>query len=212
MMFFDDDFVPCEDYLASFERIMVVNPDVVLTTGRVLKDGILGPGLAIEVADDILAAAASEPAPEILETAYNGYGCNMGVRLRPVREHGIGFDERLALYGWLEDVDFSRHLARFGRVVSAPATRGVHLGVKLGRQPGLRLGYSQIANPVYLIRKGTMSPRRALRLMVRNLLANACRVWRPEPWVDRSGRLHGNLKAVFDLALGRLDPARVASL
>ena len=212
IVFFDDDFVPCADYLQHFEGIMESNSDVAMTTGCVLKDGILGPGLAFEVADSILKQAAHEPKTGELEPVYNGYGCNMGMRLAPVHHHGLTFDERLPLYGWLEDVDFSQRLGRFGRVVRSDATRGVHLGAKIGRQPGARFGYSQIANPIYLIRKGTMSRRRALYLMTRNLLANLSRCMRPEPWVDRSGRLNGNIRAIADLISGRLDPNRAISL
>ena len=116
------------------------------------------------------------------------------------------------LYGWLEDVDFSRQLARFGRVVVAEATRGVHLGVKLGRQPGVKLGYSQVANPLYLIGKGTMSRRKGLVLMSRNLIANIVRSLRAEAWVDRRGRLTGNARAVLDLIARRLDPGRIELL
>lgn len=212
LVFFDDDFVPCVDYLEAFEGIMNLHPEVAMTTGRVLQDGILGAGLTFEVADCILEKAALELAPPKLEPVYNGYGCNMGMRLSLVRQHGLTFDERLPLYGWLEDVDFSQRLGRFGRIVRSDATRGVHLGAKIGRQPGTRLGYSQIANPVYLIRKGTMNRRRALYLMTRNLLANLLRSARPEPWIDRSGRLNGNMRAIADLISGRLDPTRATSM
>ena len=37
----------------------------------------------------------------------------------------------------------------------ANVLRGVHLGNKRGRVSGLRFGYSQIANPIYLLQKGT---------------------------------------------------------
>jgi GT2 family glycosyltransferase len=67
-----------------------------------------------------------------------------------MRPNDVMFDERLPLYGWQEDVDLSRRLAAFGTVVKVPAARGVHLSVKLGRNSGVRLGYSQIANPLYL--------------------------------------------------------------
>ncbi|MFA5901443.1 MAG: glycosyltransferase, partial [Hyphomicrobium sp.] len=212
IVFFDDDFVAQEDYLANVEAAMLAHPDVVMTTGRLLDDGILGPGLSFADADRMLSERRTEPplsAP--VADVYNGYGCNMSMRLAPITAHKLAFDERLPLYGWLEDVDFSRQLARHGRIVSIDA-RGVHLGVKQGRQPGLKLGYSQVANPLYLIGKGTMSPGRALRLMGRNLLANAVRSLRAEPWVDRRGRLSGNLRAVADLLTGRLDPNRVAGL
>ena len=162
VVFFDDDFIPCNDYLEGVERTLLANPDVVMTTGRVLQDGILGPGLTFETADIAIKASAPSVPNERAGVGINGYGCNMSVRLAAVRRHELTFDERLPLYGWLEDVDFSRRLAPFGRIVRAQATRGVHLGVKQGRQPGLKLGYSQIANPFYLMRKGTMGLRRGL--------------------------------------------------
>jgi glycosyltransferase involved in cell wall biosynthesis/GT2 family glycosyltransferase len=210
LVFFDDDFVASPDYLQNVEAIMFDNSDVVMTTGRLIEDGILGPGLTFDAADLLVAKTelGSAPRSEIIDV-YNGYGCNMSVRIAPLVTHHVAFDERLALYGWLEDVDFSRQLARFGRVVVAEATRGVHLGVKQGRQPGRKLGYSQVANPLYLIGKGTMSPGRALTLMARNLTANAVRSLRSESWVDRRGRLSGNIRAMLDLVVGRLDPSRI---
>ncbi len=213
LVFFDDDFIAADDYLAGVEQIMLNNPAVVMTTGRVLADGILGPGLSFEAADAALKADSVAPLDGgAMDEVDNGYGCNMSVRLEPARVHGLLFDERLPLYGWLEDADFGRQLARLGRVVKTDATRGVHLGIKLGRQPGLKLGYSQIANPVYLMRKGTMSWGRGLTLMSRNIAMNLLRSLRAEPWVDRRGRLYGNACALADLVLGRLDPQRILSL
>ncbi len=211
VVFFDDDFVPCPAYLENLERFMLSNPDVVMTTGRVIKDGILGPGVSFEDAD---AAIAGDPASSAdgFHEVHNAYGCNMGIRLALVRRHGIFFDEQLPLYAWLEDLDFSRVMAKFGRVAKLECTRGVHLGTKLGRQPGLRAGYSQIANPTYLIAKGTLSWQRGVYLMSRNLAANIVRSFRPEPWVDRRGRLNGNFRAILDMFSRRLSPRRVLTL
>jgi hypothetical protein len=47
--------------------------------------------------------------------------------------------------------------------------------------------------------------------MSRNIAANALKTLRPEPWVDRRGRLLGNLRAIADLVTGRLDPRKVLS-
>ena len=75
----------------------------------------------------------------------------------------------------------ARLVARYGQVVSAKQLEGVHLGTKVGRSPGVRLGYSQIANPVYLMRKRTMSVRHASIQIGRNLIANLVKAWRPKP-------------------------------
>ena len=76
-----------------------------------------------------------------------------------IRTSAIGalrFDERLPLYGWQEDIDFTSQLRASGRVVGLNTLNGVHLATKSGRISGMKFGYSQIANPVYLVRKGTM--------------------------------------------------------
>ena len=209
--FFDDDFVPAATYLAEVDRAFAAASDIVVITGDVIADGITGPGLDIAEARRKLASVPVAAAHGV-EPAENGYGCNMAVRLTAAREAQCRFDERLPLYGWLEDVDFSRQLARKGRIVRLPSARGVHLGVKQGRQSGVRLGYSQIANPIYLSRKGTCPWPRSLGQMSRNVAMNIARSFRPEPFIDRIGRLKGNLKAFGDLAAGRLDPQRILEL
>jgi GT2 family glycosyltransferase len=207
LVFFDDDFLPSRDYLKEVESIFLANEKVVVATGKVLADGITGPGLDYDEGMRILESAGRNLESSLLRTTYNGYGCNMAVRMHPVREHGLRFDERLPLYGWLEDLDFSRQIARHGEIVDVDRLRGVHLGTKRsGRSPGRRLGYSQVANPVYLARKGTMHWKRALTQIGRNLAANLTRSVAPEPWVDRRGRLAGNLRAIGDLAVGKISP------
>ena len=122
------------------------------------------------------------------------------------------FDERLKLYAWQEDIDFAARLGRRGRIVKTFAFAGVHQGVKIGRTPGMRLGYSQIINPSYLVQKGTMRKGFAARLMLRNFLANHVKSMKPEPWVDRLGRAKGNWIGIFDLVRGRITPERIETL
>jgi hypothetical protein len=174
-----------------------------------IADGILGNGLDMQQGKALLAAAIRTPAQRRLQPIDNGYGCNMAVRAETFLTHGIRFDENLPLYSWLEDVDFSAQLQRFGRLVQPTLTRGVHLGTKTGRTPGLNLGYSQIANPVYMLRKGTMSWPRARRLIIRHIGSNVLGSLRPRPWADYRGRLFGNIKALIDLCVGRCDPQRI---
>jgi GT2 family glycosyltransferase len=211
VQFFDDDFVPETTYLAEIERTFAAQPDIVMITGNVVADGILGPGFDVAEARRKLADTPVRGGDR-LEPIKNGYGCNMAARLSAVRAAECRFDERLPLYGWLEDVDFSGQLARRGRIVKLGSARGVHLGIKQGRQSGVRLGYSQIANAVYLARKGTCPWPRLLRQVVRNVTMNLARSLRPEPYIDRAGRLKGNLKAFRDLVAGRLDPQRILEL
>lgn len=210
VIFFDDDFLPADDYVAEVDMFFTAYPGVVVATGALVADGILGPGLAHDDGLRLLREAGAGRANFSIVTTHNGYGCNMAVRMRAIRRHRIRFDERLPLYAWLEDLDFSRQLAAHGEIVRFSRLRGVHLGTKgSGRGPGLRLGYSQVANPVYLARKGTMAWPLARKHMAKNLLANAVRSLSPEPWVDRRGRLRGNLLAIRDWMRGRIDPRRI---
>ena len=211
VVFFDDDFLPHPAYLAAIEQHMTADPRIVVATGLLLADGIGGPGLTPELGRAILTRPG--PSADRVVPTFSGYGCNMALRLAPMFEHGVRFDERLPLYGWQEDVDLSRRLAVFGSVMQIEAARGVHLGVKLGRGSGVRLGYSQVANPLYLAAKGCGYPlRRAVSHIVRNMAMNVARSTWPEPYVDRRGRLLGNALALRDLMTGRMVPERILEL
>ncbi len=212
IVFFDDDFLPAPEWLAVLEAVLQAQPGCAVATGVVLADGAKGPGIEPAAARAILAAAP--PAPDALATApaFNAYGCNMALRLAPLRAHGIRFDEALPLYAWYEDIDLSRRLLPHGSILRLLAARGVHLGTKKGRVPGVRLGYSQVANPLYLARKGSFPWSHALPSAGRHCLINAVKSLRPEPEVDRRGRLRGNLLALADLLRGRMRPDRVLDL
>ena len=210
--FFDDDFWLDPSYLATITRVMCENPDVVIATGELLADGINGPGLSLEQAHALLATADVTESAPTLHTVFNGYGCNMTIRLHPIRTHKLRFDEQLPLYGWYEDVDFSRQLAPFGRIVHVDQACGVHLGAKSGRNSGRKLGYSQVANPLYLARKGTVGWTFAVASILSRSLKNLVFSVRPEPLIDRRGRLIGNVHAWFDLSRGSLHPIRILAL
>jgi succinoglycan biosynthesis transport protein ExoP len=211
ILFFDDDFLADPEYLANSEAIFANHPDVTGLTGDILADGAKGPGFSIRAGLELLQAPRGEFV-ETFEQIPGTYGCNMAFRMEPIRENNVRFDENLPLYGWQEDIDFSLRQAPFGRVIKTNKLVGVHLGVKSGRTSGVRFGYSQIANPIYLIKKGTMSWQHAKMLIWRNIAANLVRSLYPEPWVDRKGRLKGNFIALMDILTNRLSPLRVLQL
>jgi hypothetical protein len=124
----------------------------------------------------------------------------------------IQFDERLVLYGWLEDKDFSRAAAKNGGLVKCNVLVGVHLGLRAGRVSGKRYGYSQVVNAWYLYRKGTMSLREASVNILQALAANAAKAVGKQGHIDRRGRLRGNLVGVAHLLSGTCRPERAAQL
>ncbi len=209
--FFDDDFVPSDNYLERLETYFTENPDIAGASGLVLRDGVSGPGLNYEDADRAIAAHKPVSSAQwTRQTKQSLYGCNMTYRRKAIET--LRFDETLPLYGWLEDVDFSAQAAQWGPVIETNALAGVHLGVKGGRSPGLQLGYSQIVNPVYLHRKGTIALNRAAENIGGNLIANHLRALAPEPYVDRWGRTKGNWMAIKDILSGKIDPKAILSL
>ncbi len=207
--FFDDDFVAHEDWLATAARTFRDEASIVAFTGRVLADGVTGPG--IELAEAMRLVAAPPASDWSWIEPYSPYGCNMAFRLGSIGD--LRFDERLVLYGWLEDRDFAAGLARRGgRLVKSAEAIGVHMGVKGGRMAGERFGYSQIVNPLYMLRKGTMTLGQVTDHLFRNMASNLGRSLRPEPFIDRRGRLRGNLLGIADILRGRMQPERAAAL
>ena len=211
ILFVDDDFLLAPDYLDTMMALFAHHAGLVMVTGRVIADGKKGPGIE-PAAGRALILAHGPATSAALADVYNGYGCNMAFRWSALRGHALRFDENLPLYSWLEDVDFSRQAAPFGRLAQSEALIGVHLGTKKGRTPGVKFGYSQIANQVYLVRKGNVRARDALRKVGENFTANLVRSLWPEPHIDRRGRLRGNVFALGDALRRRLSPLRILDL
>lgn len=214
VVFFDDDFVPSRFWLERMQNVFESNPDVVGVTGAVLADGTTTAGIPLDAAQAIIHAHdATAAVSDVLHTNIGfgaNMGCNMAFRYSALRD--IRFDERLPLYAWLEDADFRGQAERHGRIVRAEALSGVHLGHKQGRGRGVTLGYSQIANALYLATKGTVPVSHLATLMAKNLLGNTVRSLWPKPFVDHRGRLLGNIKALTDLLRGRIAPERILEL
>lgn len=209
--FMDDDFIPAANYLCLVEEAFRKQPGWAVVMGHVIEDGARHEGLSWDEGVALVRDVPRHLLEEARVTNHVGaYGCNMSIRDGMIGT--LRFDERLVLYGWQEDIDFTSQLRCRGKVVSLDILCGVHLGIKSGRVSGMRFGYSQVINPLYLVRKGTMPASFALPLMLRNLAANLLRSIRPEAYIDRRGRLRGNLLAISHLLRGRLEPEHILNL
>ena len=208
--FFDDDFLSADDYLRRLEGAFEGHPDWAVIMGHAVVDGARNAGYAFDEGLALLRQAEQCERPLRVSDHVGAYGCNMSVRATQIGD--LRCDERLVLYGWQEDIDFTSQLKRFGRVVGLTTLIGVHLGAKSGRESGVRLGYSQVVNPVYLMRKGTVPAKFALEMIGRNLAANMIKSIWPEPYADRRGRLKGNLLAASHLIRGRIEPEHILNL
>jgi GT2 family glycosyltransferase len=212
--FIDDDFIVGDDYFLNMEKVFQLDDSVIGMTSEIIADGANSPGLTFE--EGLMSAerhAQRKAAPVVREIrGPHAHGYNGIIAFRTSHLGLLRFDERLALYGWLEDLDFCGALSRAGKIVTTNMTWGVHLGSKGGKGSDVRLGYSQIINPAYIARKGNMSPVHAFRLVTKNLLANLTKSMNPENYVDRRARLRGNLIGISHLLVGRLTPEYVIKM
>ena len=138
LLFLDDDFPMAPNYLEEMQRVFDENPDVVLTTGTVIADGITGPGLD-HAARQALAQGLAKPAGEGMTPAHTGYGCNTAVRIGPILRHRFRDERRrLQLAGGCGFLQPIKHQAAW-----CDPCPCVTSGTKTGRTPGIRLGYSR---------------------------------------------------------------------
>jgi GT2 family glycosyltransferase len=209
IIFIDDDFIVGDDYFLNIESLFAQDGSIIGVNGEVVADGANSPGFTVDEGLRLAQQYDRRKAAPFMREIKGTYGCNMAFRAASIGN--VRFDERLPLYGWQEDLDFCGAL-RGGRIVRTNLVWGIHLGTKRGKGSEVRLGYSQIINPAYIVRKGNMSFAYAFRLASKNFLANLVKSVRPESYIDRRGRLRGNLIGVFHLMTGRLTPEYVLQL
>jgi len=208
-IFFDDDFAPAENWIEQCAALFLSEPSIAGANGIVIRDGVKTRPISWQEAQHLLAAPRPTD-PRTLPAIRDLYGCNMAFRISAIGD--MQFDERLVLYGWLEDKEFSREAAKRGRLVECNWLVGVHLGLQSGRVSGKRYGYSQVVNAWYLYQKGVLSLREASTHILKPLIVNAVKTIRPESHIDRRGRLHGNLVGIVHLLSGACRPENVAEL
>lgn len=211
VVFLDDDFRIAPDWIEHCANGFQTHRNLIGAGGCVLADGITKNGISeseahaylmgyLPAKDNFWAGVYSRSVPDL-------YGCNMAYRgTFALNER---FDEKLPAYGWQEDVDYSTRAADYGELRYLPKAKGVHLGVTDGRVSGLCFGYSQVANPIYLIKKATIRKRKALLLMAKNIISNCIKTLLLNTKKDYRGRLHGNYLAFCDTIKRSCDPENI---
>ena len=210
VFFFDDDAVVRPDYVQNALEFLVGHPEVVGLTGRVLLDGATRGEVALSHARAVVAGSDQQLTGRWRRTRQL-YGCNFAFRTAAVPEPA--FDARLPLYSWLEDHDFARRLMPAGRLARVEDCVIVHRAAASGgRTEHVRLGYSQVMNPVHLKVKGSFPLWLMMYELGRPVLKNLARaaVGRESGW--RRRRLRGNFLALRDAVAGRITPERITTL
>ena len=209
-LFLDDDVELAANFIESMERLLDHATDAVAATGYLVIDG------ARSARGD---AGLDRSVARFYATNYvrehknydHGEGQNIFVRSQVFEK--VLFDENLPLYGWLEDLDFATNILRYGRIIMNTETCWAHIGSPGGRTTGLRFGYSQVVNPLYLWRKN--GKPRLTRVIFghwfRYLAYNYRRelIKHPTDRSDRSGRFTGNLMALRHVLAGKVDPSYI---
>ncbi len=208
IFFFDDDVEVDCDYIRHMLAMLEKDSGVALAAGLNLGRGAIPGSLDREKAKRFIREKrASQPIGREVETIRAAIACRMCMRgslLGIVR-----FDERLPLYGYQEDLDFSLQCRRYGRIVMNRRCLMVHIETNSGRMGSKRRGYSEVVNPFYiwskktganLARVGAGSVRRTLRNVFHLHTADGRR------------QFAGNLAGWLRLATGRADPEYILRL
>jgi GT2 family glycosyltransferase len=214
--FLDDDMELCASYLCEMARLFRAYPELVIGCGTLLHDGGRSSLITRDQAKKLCLEEDESPtesgSPSYVPLDW-AYGCNMMARWASVGE--VRFDERLPLYAWLEDSDYGFRctIGKHGPVTCLSA-KGVHLGWRGGRTSGVRFGFSQIVNPLYLWRKAKVFPLRhiIIQYWLRCLAGNILGTLTGDPKWDRPGGLRGNLLGFKHLLSGGCDPTRIVHM
>jgi len=213
IVFFDDDFRPANNWLEKCADTFKQDEHLAGISGWVLADGVTTKTITETEAQAYLNGETSPFTPSwqgYIDSPYGLYGCNMA--FRGIVAKTERFDENLPLYGWQEDLDYGARATKFGKLVKVSDCIGVHLGVSGGRTSGVRFGYSQIANPIYLIKKGTMNKTYGSILMRRNFMSNVFHTIIFDRKKDYFGRLCGNFIAFYHIIISKNHPTKVLEI
>jgi hypothetical protein len=217
VLFLDDDVEVHDDYCLEVDRVFGANPDVAAFMGSLLTTGRGINRCAARQLLDTHRIDPRIPAFEFLPKRWPGlYGCTMNVRRALIQKEP--FDERLPLYAIGEDTEIGFRLRRLGRVGGSGRCPIIHLAEAVGRISEVGVGYAQVINYLYFVRKGIGYPRMGgyfqalLATPATNLVFAALPWLDPRKSVDRGRRSRGNLLALRDALAGRIDPQRLVDV
>lgn len=210
--FLDDDVEVDREYLREMLSCYRLRPEVAVLNGTDLAAFRFPQGVTRTQAKELVAASGQERGVDGADAGAilplnTSYGCLMSFRGDLLGR--VTFDERLVLYGFLEDLDFALRCRPFGTIARSVRATMVHMEASSGRVAQKRRGYSDIVNPFYIWSKQTgFAWHRALLGSMRrtwNNLRTALRM--------RDGsRVRGNVLGWWDVLRGRLRPERILAL
>jgi GT2 family glycosyltransferase len=204
---FDDDIELAPDYLERALELFAGRPDVLMFDGQPVHAG------PCDRAEARRSVAGAGLAGGRFCSGVPVWGCNMNVR-RAV--FGVEqFDEAIVLYGWLREYDFGDRVARLGLTGRHEGCVFAHLAARGGRISDLQYGYTQLMNPVYYRKKGTVVQSWADLVFghfAKVIGANLLKWVTGDRSCNRLLRLRGNLLAAGAALRGVSDPRSVLEI
>jgi glycosyltransferase involved in cell wall biosynthesis len=215
--FFDDDIELSKSYLQEITKLFSANESILIASGRLLEDGGRGAIISRQQAHNLCAeydsVTTDADAVPRYSSSNSAYGCNMVVRYVAAKK--VRFDEGLPLYAWLEDRDYSHRITKsLHPPVEFEDAVAVHLGARSGRIGGVRMGFSEIVNPIYLWRKNRTFTLRYILVQywTRCIAGNILGILSHDVEYDRVGLLKGNLIGLQHVLCGSCNPAHITEL
>ena len=214
--FLDDDVEVHDRYFAEIEHVFTNSPGLAGFSGCIMANGNIGRTAARGLLDgygfgDEMPFFGAYP-----KTWPALYGCAMNIRRAWLKAEK--FDERLPLYALGEDCEMGFRLSRHGDVGGSGRCPVVHLAARSGRISEYGYGYAQVINYLYFARKGVGLPvlttyiNRLIKIPATNFIFAFLPWLDRKKGIDRKGRVRGNLKAIFDVLRGRIDPQNLLTL
>jgi glycosyltransferase involved in cell wall biosynthesis len=202
--FLDDDLELGADYFKEIKSFFAQCNNAVGLNGNILVEGCS----RLEAQDAFQKISSDYKAMKenLIESLY---GCNMHYRRESIGQEL--FDERLSLYGWLEDFDFSTRVGQKGGLYWIPRAMLCHLKEPTGRMNNRKFGFAQIMNPFYLYKKNVIRISELIRYhLLPCAISNALKIATGSN-VGKE-RFYGNLRAYRLILSGHCSPEEVAKL
>lgn len=215
VIFLDDDMEIHDMCMEEVRGIFERNPNLAAFSGCLLANGDITRSDARQRLDKHIIPEGM-PDYGLLPREWSGlYGCCMCMRKNLVEKEP--FDENLPLYAIGEDTEIGFRLRKFGNVGGSARCPVVHLACGSGRISEVGVGYAQIINFLYFVKKRIGLPRwktlweRLVGIPLTNLAYTLFPTFDRRSGIDRAGRLKGNFLALRDLAMLKIDPRRLAT-
>lgn len=202
--FLDDDLELAPGYFSEVRSAFSKGSAIAGANGNILNEGC-----SREYARGILCHAHDRQEIKSMQSLKSLYGCNMHFR----KEYAIKeqFDERLLLYAWLEDYDYSSRISKHGPLFFIPTAKLCHLKEPSGRMDNKKFGFAQIMNPFYIHRKGLLKINEYIKIhFLKVILSNSLKTMKAES--AGFARLSGNMIALRLILKGKILPEYIANV